>query len=62
MAFVYRSKRSFADLAAGLIAGCIDHFEESIEVTREDQPCETFLGAGEQTAQHTADLARRAMA
>lgn len=41
LAFVYRSSRPFADLAAGLIAGCIDHFGESIEVTREDFPCES---------------------
>ena len=41
MAFVYRSKRPFADLASGLIAGCIEHFEESIEVTREDYPCDS---------------------
>ena len=41
MTFVYRSKRPFADLASGLIAGCIDHFDERIEVKREDYPCES---------------------
>jgi hypothetical protein len=41
MAFVYRSKRPFADLADGLIAGCIAHFGERIEVTREDYPCQS---------------------
>jgi hypothetical protein len=40
MSFVYRSKRPFADLADGLIAGCIAHFQERIEVTREDYPCD----------------------
>ncbi|RZL41824.1 MAG: hypothetical protein EOP72_07660 [Variovorax sp.] len=40
MAFVYRSKRPFADLAHGLIDGCIAHFQERIEVTREDRPCD----------------------
>lgn len=40
MAFVYRSKRPFADLAEGLIRGCIAHFGESIALTREDFPCE----------------------
>ena len=41
MAFVYRSKRPFADLAHGLIDGCIAHFQEPITVEREDRPCET---------------------
>jgi hypothetical protein len=41
LAFVYRSKRPFADLAAGLIAGCIEHFGERIEVAREDFPCDS---------------------
>lgn len=40
MAFVYRSKRPFADLAEGLIKGCIAHFNENIDLQREDFPCE----------------------
>ncbi|MNY76012.1 hypothetical protein D3C86_2154630 [compost metagenome] len=32
----YRSARPFADLAEGLIAGCINHYGEKIDVTRED--------------------------
>ena len=32
----YRSKRPFADLADGLIAGCVEHFGEDIVVERED--------------------------
>ena len=56
MAFVYRSKRPFADLAAGLIAGCIGHFNERIDVSREDYPCET--GAHTRfVLQKTADAA-----
>ena len=38
---VYRSNRHFADLAAGLIQGCIEHFHEQIRVERND------LDAGE---------------
>ena len=33
---IYRSPRHLADLAAGLIEGCIEHFGESIDVARED--------------------------
>lgn len=40
MAFVYHSKRPFADLAEGLIQGCIAYFNENIEIQREDYPCE----------------------
>ena len=36
MEFVYRSPRHFHDLAAGLIAGCIDHFGEDVQVSRSD--------------------------
>jgi hypothetical protein len=36
--FVYRSKRPFADLAEGLIRGCIRYFNEEIDLTREDLP------------------------
>lgn len=32
----YRSSRPFADLAEGLIAGCIHYYGEKINVTRED--------------------------
>lgn len=32
----YRSKRPFADLAHGLIEGCILHYQEEISVERED--------------------------
>lgn len=32
----YRSPRPFADLAEGLIRGCFRHFNESIDVRRED--------------------------
>lgn len=34
----YHSIRPFADFAAGLIRGCIDHFKEKIEVERTDLP------------------------
>ncbi|MRV73118.1 hypothetical protein GJ700_15520 [Duganella sp. FT92W] len=33
---LYSSPRGFADLAAGLIDGCIAHFQEPIKVTRTD--------------------------
>jgi hypothetical protein len=33
---VYRSARPFADLAEGLIRGCIAYFDEPIELTRTD--------------------------
>ena len=32
----YRSNRPFADLADGLIAGCVDYFGDKVSVTRED--------------------------
>ena len=35
---VYRSPRPLADLAEGLIRGCIEHFGDPIRVTREDLP------------------------
>ncbi|QEG23025.1 heme NO-binding domain-containing protein [Mariniblastus fucicola] len=35
---VYQSKRPFADLAEGLIAAAIEHFDDPIEMTREDLP------------------------
>lgn len=37
LTLVYRSSRGLADLAEGLIRGCIAHFGESIAVTREDR-------------------------
>ena len=36
----YSSPRGFGDLAEGLIAGCIKHFDENIKVTRTDLPKE----------------------
>lgn len=35
---VYQSKRPFADLAEGLIAAAIEHFNDPITLTREDVP------------------------
>ena len=32
----YRSSRPLADLAEGLIEGCIAHFEDSIQIERND--------------------------
>jgi hypothetical protein len=34
MTMIYRSQRPFADLAEGLIHGCIQHFHENITVSR----------------------------
>ncbi|RJG02529.1 heme NO-binding domain-containing protein [Noviherbaspirillum sedimenti] len=39
MILVYNSRRPFADLAEGLIGGCIDHFRETIALAREDLLC-----------------------
>ena len=36
MVMVYQSKRPFADLAHGLIEGCITHYGESVNVESED--------------------------
>lgn len=36
LSILYSSPRGFGDLAAGLIAGCIKHFDEPISVTRTD--------------------------
>lgn len=33
---IYKSKRPFADLAEGLIDGCARHFQENIQIHRED--------------------------
>lgn len=38
MTIVYRSKRQMADLAEGLIKGCLDHFGETIGMERRDDP------------------------
>jgi len=35
---VYRSERQLADLAEGLIRGCVEHFGDSVDVRREDLP------------------------
>lgn len=32
----YRSKHPFADLAHGLIEGCVEHYQEQISIARED--------------------------
>ena len=32
----YRSPRAFADLAEGLLIGCVEHFNEKIEIHKED--------------------------
>ena len=32
----YRSERAFGDFAEGLIRGCISHFGETIDVSREE--------------------------
>ena len=34
----YRSDRPFADVAEGLIRGCLDHFQDGAEMVREDYP------------------------
>jgi len=39
----YSSPRGFGDLAEGLIAGCIKHYGETIDVTRTDLPKEGAL-------------------
>jgi len=36
MVMVYRSRRPFADLAYGLIEGCIAHYKEPVDVHMED--------------------------
>jgi hypothetical protein len=43
LVLLYSSPRGFADLAAGLIDGCIAHYRESITVTRTDLPMEDNL-------------------
>jgi Haem-NO-binding len=34
----YRSPRALADLAEGLVLGCIEHFGDDVRMTREDLP------------------------
>ena len=36
MVMVYQSRRPFADLAHGLIEGCITHYDEPVNVESED--------------------------
>ncbi|MDQ3565569.1 MAG: heme NO-binding domain-containing protein [Pseudomonadota bacterium] len=36
LTLIYRSTRRLADLAEGLIQGCIEHFRETIHIQRED--------------------------
>ncbi len=36
MVFIYRSRRSMADFAQGLIEGCIAHFKENITIQRDE--------------------------
>lgn len=48
LTMIYRSTRPLADLAEGLIAGCIEHFGERIDIQREDlsdpkETCVRFL-------------------
>lgn len=38
MLFIYRSARTLADFAEGLIEGCIEHFGEPMQVERVDLP------------------------
>lgn len=35
MEMVYKSERGFADFAEGLIKGCVQHFQEVVEIERE---------------------------
>lgn len=41
LAFDYRSRRPFGDLAEGLITGCAEHFGEQVQVHRELLPAES---------------------
>lgn len=38
LVFVYQSPRPLGDLAEGMLLGCAEHFNEAIELTREDLP------------------------
>jgi PAS domain S-box-containing protein len=40
LVFVYQSQRPLTDLAEGMLLGCVGHFAEDIELTREDLPVE----------------------
>lgn len=41
LVMVYQSQCPFADFAHGLISGCIDFYEEAIEITSEDENTES---------------------
>jgi hypothetical protein len=41
MLFIYQSSRPLADLAQGLIEGCIEHFGETMTIERNDLPVAT---------------------
>jgi hypothetical protein len=41
MLFIYKSSRPMADLAHGLIQGCIEHFSQSMKIERIDFPVST---------------------
>jgi hypothetical protein len=41
----YRSPRAFADLAEGLIAGCIEYFGDDLVLAREDLPAQAGQAA-----------------
>ena len=36
LTMLYQSKRPFGDLAEGLIMGCAEHFDEEVDIVRED--------------------------
>ena len=38
MVLIYRSRRALADLAEGLLQGCIAHFNEPMQIKRNDLP------------------------
>jgi hypothetical protein len=40
LVMMYESPRPFADLAEGLILGCIEHFKEQVDVTRQTMPAQ----------------------
>lgn len=42
---IYRSSRGLADLAEGLIRGCIGHYGETIRLRREDLPVSDGISA-----------------
>lgn len=44
MIMTYRSKRPFADLAAGLIRGCVDHYKEDVTIDAVDNNEGEYFG------------------